>query len=127
MVDINQVFTANTFKGEELQGDEPVLTIKHVDVKDFGDGGKKLVLHFLEDQRTLVCNKTNSKKIAKAFGNETAQWGGKRIQLYFDEDVEYGGKTVGGIRVRTGKKPAAQKPASIPEFDDRVDDVADTF
>ncbi len=122
MVDINQVFLSNTFKGEELDGEEPVLTIKQVEVKSFDDGVQKLNLHFAEDKRTLVCNKTNAKKIAKAFGTETAQWAGKKIQLYFDEDVEYGGKTVGGIRVRTGKKP---KPE--PEFNDSVADIGDTF
>ncbi len=119
MVDINQVFTGSTFKGEDLNGEEPVLTIKHVEVKEFENGNKKLNVHFVGEEKTLVCNKTNAKKIAKAFGPETAAWGGKKIQLYFDEDVEYGGKTVGGIRVRTGKSPK-QPPA---EFNDSTDDI----
>ncbi len=124
MVDINQVFLSNTFRGDQLDGEEPVLTIKQVEVKSFDDGVQKLNIHFVEEKRTLVCNKVNAKKIAKAFGPETAAWVGKKIQLYFDEDVEYGGKTVGGIRVRTGKK---SKPAPEPDFDDSVENIADTF
>ena len=129
MVDINQVFLSNTFRGDQLDGEEPVLTIKQVEVKSFDDGVQKLNLHFAEEKRTLVCNKTNAKKIAKAFGTETAQWVGKKIQLYADL-VDFHGKTVEGIRVRPVKSangPVQQKAAPEVPFDDAVADIGETF
>jgi hypothetical protein len=42
--------------------------------------------------------------------------------LYVDPNVSYGGKVVGGIRVRAPKKSAAAPPPPPPVSDDLTDD-----
>jgi hypothetical protein len=42
--------------------------------------------------------------------SDTDEWTNKRIVLYTDPNVSYGGKVVGGIRVRAPKKTAAAAP-----------------
>lgn len=68
---------------------------------------KKLrwTLLFEELDKPLVLNKTNIKRCAKVCGSEeTDEWVGKKIKLYFDEEVEFGGEQVGGIRVGSAAK-----------------------
>jgi hypothetical protein len=62
---------------------------------------------FEEDQKQFWCNKINSMRIAKAYGYDTEARLGKKIQLYVDHEVEYGGKFVDGIRVRAPRKRSA--------------------
>lgn len=62
------------------------------------------VMEFDELDKPLVLNNTNLKRCAKALGSEdTDDWIGKKIKLYYDEDVEFGGQQVGGIRVTAAK------------------------
>jgi len=60
----------------------------------------KLVVHLEEHEPALIVNVTNAKKLFKYLGNDTSEWTGKRFVLFFDEDVEFGGRVVGGLRVR---------------------------
>ena len=51
--------------------------------------------------KSLVLKPTNGKRIAKALGSaDSDDWVGKKIVLYRDENVEFGGEIVGGIRAR---------------------------
>ncbi len=64
-------------------------------------GGKpeqKLVI-MLSGQK-VVLNKTNTGTLIDAFGDETDDWIGQEIEAYFDPDVTFGGKRVGGLRIR---------------------------
>ena len=71
--------------------------------------GKKedcLVCHFLEDEKPLICNVTNSKAITKASGSPYIEdWIGARLELYVTE-VQAFGDTVEAVRVRM----APEKP-----------------
>lgn len=70
---------------------------------------------FNEREKGMVFNTTNLNRAAKAFGSdETDDWIGKRLVVYFDENVEFGGDMVGGLRVRAPKK-TAQEPATPPK------------
>lgn len=74
------------------------------------DQPKKLrwTMQFEELDRPLVLNKTNLKRAAKACGSDmTEDWLGKKIKLYFDEEVEFGGEQVGGIRITSAVKRKA--------------------
>ena len=72
----------------------------------------KWIIHFQEFNKGMVLNWTNIQLIAKAVGSEeTEDWIGKKIVIYEDPNVSFGGKLVGGIRVRAVKKqPTAAKP-----------------
>ena len=115
---LNEVFASDHLKADDLaEGDLP-LTIKKVEPKEFerDSGGKemKLILHFREIDKTLVANKTNSNTIGSMHGDETDNWPGKRITLYATE-VEFGGKTMLGIRVRL--RPPQSSGATAPKSD----------
>jgi hypothetical protein len=74
---------------------------------------KKLCLHFEQFDKTLVCNFTNLELIAESLGSEEMNdWIGKSIILYFDLNVMFAGKRVGGIRVKL--TPKAQEETVFP-------------
>lgn len=97
-------------KESDLQ--QPVLlTIARVTLEELGKGADKdtkPVLHFQEIEKTMSINQTNAKNIAKITGSDnTDDWAGKKIVVYWNPDIEFGGETVGGIRVRAMKQQAA--------------------
>jgi hypothetical protein len=75
---------------------------------------KKWVMHFDEFESGLVMNSTNLQLAAMAMeSEETDDWLGKKIVLYSDPNVSFGGKLVGGLRLRAvRRKPAAPAPAA---------------
>lgn len=42
----------------------------------------------------------NRKALVRMFGSDTKNWRGKAIIIYHDPDVKFGGKCVGGIRIK---------------------------
>jgi hypothetical protein len=81
-----------------------VLTIKTSAVEELESQEKidtKIALYFEEDPRGLVLNKVNGRECEKLFGSDDSDdWHGKKIELYFDPTVTMMGRTCGGIRVR---------------------------
>jgi hypothetical protein len=76
------------------------------------EDGTKLVAKFAEFSRPMVLNKTNIKRLCKMFGTvDTSQWRGS-ITLYVDQNIEFGGRIVGGLRVRPAQ---ANGPAIVDE------------
>jgi len=66
-------------------------------------------LVFNEDVKAMVLNSINAQLIAMITkSEETDDWGGAVIVLYNDPTVSFGGKIVGGIRVRAPRLPQAQ-------------------
>src|SRR6185437_11567590 len=124
-MDVNTVFSGDSLKAADLQGHEIPVIIANVTMKKF-DNGNKLVLTFEGKKKTLVCNKTNAKRIASMYGANTDLWIGNEITLYTDQ-VEFQGDLVDAIRVKVIKK-AAPKPAgritSGPQAD-ALGDVGD--
>jgi hypothetical protein len=60
---------------------------------------RKLVAEFRNEEKGLILNATNIKRLAKMFGTtDTSHWRGD-ITVYVDPDVEYAGTPIGGIRV----------------------------
>jgi hypothetical protein len=71
----------------------------------------KWAMSFAESDKPLVLNSTNIQLCERIFASDdTDEWTNKRIVLYTDPNVSYGGKVVGGIRVRAPKKTAAAAP-----------------
>lgn len=114
-------------KKEDCGDDGILVTIAALKQENVAPDNKpeelKWILHFHDDVKPLVLNGTNTKLIEKALGSdETDDWVGKQIVLFNDENVEYMGEIVGGVRVdvnRTkryhankGKPAAAAKPAT---------------
>ena len=76
----------------------------------------KWIIHFREFDKGMVLNWTNIQLLSKAVGSEeTADWLGKQVVVYEDPNVGFGGKMVGGIRIREVRKIINPKPAPAPK------------
>ena len=87
------------------------VTIKGIDQANVAMEGEppemKYVLHFAEPIKPMVLNSTNAQLIALALkSEETDEWIGRKICLYDDPTVSFGGKLVGGVRCRPCAQPS---------------------
>jgi hypothetical protein len=89
----------------DLKGGEPRLKIGKVEVADLrdktGTTKRRYVTFFEGIEKGLVINITNAKKLAEAYGKQSAKWIGQIVELY-SEDTSLGK----GVRVRPMRKPA---------------------
>jgi len=68
----------------------------------------KWCVAFDELEKPMVLNSTNGQLIAQITKQEdTDNWNGHQVVLYDDPTVSFGGKLVGGIRVRASRAPKA--------------------
>ena len=90
--------------------EKPVMwTIESVEkvnvAKEGADPEYKWAMNFVESEKPLVLNATNIKLCERVCGSDnTDDWENKKIVLYVDPNVSYGGELVGGIRVRAPKQ-----------------------
>lgn len=107
------------------------VTIRTVSAQQFrgrngGPPETAWFIYFNEAQKGMKLNSTNIKALAAAFGEQTEAWHGKKVRLYVDPTVQFGGQTVGGIRIQTPNAaavtqnafgaPAAGQPAPAGAF-----------
>ncbi len=93
------------------------LTIKgfRVETLDSDEGNEeKTVMHFVEDVKPMVLNRTNAQLVGVCTGAKTAgEARGKQLVVYNDPTIAFGGKIVGGLRIKKANgsqpKPAAKK------------------
>ena len=71
----------------------------------------KWCVSFAEAEKPMVLNQTNIQLIGAIHGPETDNWAGKKIVLYHDPTISFGGKLIGGLRVRAAKNQPAAAPA----------------
>lgn len=90
------------FLKKEDAGDGILVTIKGVEKRDVGtesEPEQKWVL-LLAEQKPLVLNSTNLALLEKALGSDNSDdWIGRQVVLFNDENVSFGGKLTGGVRV----------------------------
>jgi hypothetical protein len=96
------------FKAEDFKGQSRVVTIESEEPTNFAREGEppdmRSVLYIKEDERGLPLNKTRYRELSEIFGTpNTDKWIGGRIEVFFDPDVKFGGRKVGGIAVRAAK------------------------
>ena len=104
----------------ELSLEERRVTIDHVEAEVVGkDKELKPVTYFKTLGKGLVTNMTNREKIAEIRRSKVMDdWPGTRIELYVNPDIGFGGKRMGGIRVR---RIAKNDPSSVEEdFDEEI-------
>lgn len=130
------------FLKKEDCGTGILVTIRSVEQMNVAKEGApqelKWTISFDEVEKPMVLNSTNGQIIAQITKSEESDnWPGHKIVLYHDPNIAFGGKLVGGIRVRAPKnqpkpspvagaptpkpKPAAAQapaPATEPEADD---------
>jgi hypothetical protein len=79
-----------------------------------GQDQKKKPVLYLEDQKPIVLNRTNTEALEDAFG-DSDDWPGNKIKIRCVK-TNYAGKTVDGLRV----EPIVPKPALKDELNDEV-------
>lgn len=80
-------------------------------IKSDGADEEKAVMTWQErDLKPMILNNTNWMALEDAYGEESDGWKGKPVEIYLDPSVMYGGKRVGGVRLRV-PKPTATAPA----------------
>jgi hypothetical protein len=119
MPNINQIRESKFLRKEDV-GEGMLLTIKDIVKQNVALAGEpkeeKWVMVF-EEAKPLVLNSTNTKRAAKVCGSEeTDDWIGKQIVAYNDEEIEFAGDIVGGIRLRAPRgRASAPKPSEDSE------------
>ena len=118
--DVSGDLSGSFLKQSDFDTDPAItFTIRTVEKKQFeAKNGRpaeaKWVVTF-DGDRSLGLNKTNLALLAKWFGKRASAWKGQRVTVYKDESISFGGRLVGGLRVR---KPMAQDvPAFMTETD----------
>ena len=117
-MNINEMKESKYLKKEDV-GAGTLFTIKEIKHENVALETQpeelKYVMYFHEATKGIVMNWTNLQLAAKALGSEnTDDWMGKQIVLYEDPNVSFGGKLVGGIRIR-----ANQTAAEPQKYDER--------
>jgi len=115
------ITTGKYLKRDELSEEGDPYTVESVEEQEvsLNDGGteKKWVMQ-LSDLKPLILNATNIRRAVAAFGSsETEDWIGKRIIAYDDPEIEFGGKIVGGVRLRAVPARGAKAPKKSPPED----------
>lgn len=119
MPHISEMRSSKFLKKADVGEEGTLCTIEGVSqeniAKEGADPEMKWVLHLTNFDKPMVLNSTNAQLIAKFLGSEqTDDWEGKKIILYDDPAVSYGGKVTGGIRVKAFKGTQT-KPTDLPE------------
>jgi len=122
MPKVSEMIVSKFLRKEDLD-DDLVVTCKAVTLEDMpGDGREqRWVLAFRELPKGLVLNSTMIRVLAKAFGDDSADWSGQKVTLYVDPNVAFKGQVVGGLRVRPIRGKSAVKLAGAAEpFNDEL-------
>ena len=78
-------------------------------------GELRYCLQFEEVEKPMVLNSTNGQIIAAITGSEESiHWAGHKLVLFDDPTVSFGGKLVGGIRVRAPRIPVPKQAGPNP-------------
>lgn len=124
MPKVSEMIVSKFLRKEDFDEDR-VMTIRGVKLEDMpGDSGdQKWVLYFKEDAKGMALNVTSIRVLEQAFGDDSDNWTGQRVMVYVDPNVSFGGKVVGGLRLRAPKKqkPAPAQATHATEFDDDKD------
>ena len=124
---LNDLIDSKFLKKEDLGDEEHTVTIKKVSktnvARDDEPPKYKGTILFDEFPKPMVANTTNLNRIAKAMGNDTDAWIGQQVKVFYDPDVEFGGKIVGGIRVRVAS--AKRRSMNDDDINRALDDGRD--
>jgi len=121
---ISEMIQSNYLKKEDIE-DDTIVTIVGVKkaniAREDQEAEYKWLIQVKEFEKPMVLNSTNIQLCAKACDSEsTDDWKGQQIVIYVDDSVSFGGKLVGGLRI---KKLKRAKPATAATGGDDWDDA----
>jgi len=113
MAKISDVYAGDYVSANELpDGRRITAVIQFAGVEQVGqDQQKKVVLTLAAPDgrpwpRRLVLNKTNAGILASMYGDDTASWAGKSIEIW-KEPTQFQGRIVPGIKLAAAAPPLA--------------------
>jgi hypothetical protein len=114
----SDLFPSKYLKAEDAKAQPIVATISYMKQELVGQGQdqKKKPVLYLEDQKPIVLNKTNTEVLEEAFG-DSDDWPGHKIKVRCVK-VDFGGKRVDGLRI----EPIVPKPALKDDLEDEIPD-----
>jgi hypothetical protein len=90
-----------------------IAEIKQEQIGQGADQELKPVLFFHGHDKGMVLNSINSQILVSLFGDNIESMIGQQVQLWVDSTVSFGGRLVGGLRLRAPQPtPAEVLPAS---------------
>lgn len=125
----SQMIESKYLRKEDLDGSEVIVTITKIGQGNVAMEDQpqdlKWMIRFKEFPKPMVLNSTNIQLLVKACdSDDTDDWLGKEVILYVDDNVSFGGKLVGGIRIKSAKPAAApRRVGNVENFDDMKDDI----
>jgi hypothetical protein len=109
-------YPSKYLKSDDVKTKQIIATISYMEMELVGQGQdqkEKPVLH-LEDQKSMVLNRTNFEASEEAFG-DSDEWPGHKIKIRCAR-TQFQGKAVDGLRV----EPIVAKPALKEDLSDEI-------
>ena len=122
---VRDMIQSKFLRKEDFDEDQ-VCTIRSCGLEQVGKEDsqeQRWVLYFREREKGMVLNVTTIRVLEQAYGGDSDHWIGNKVMVYVDPNVSFGGKVVGGLRLRTPKKQAVKAPvapAVADEFDSEI-------
>jgi hypothetical protein len=91
---------SDQLNAEDLLSGERTFTIAEVKVHDSPEQPVDVYLVEFPKNRPWKPSKTSRRVLIMGWGNKSAEYVGKRITLYRDPEIKFGGDKVGGIKIR---------------------------
>ncbi|GEL95388.1 hypothetical protein [Cellulomonas composti] len=98
----------------DLLGGPQTFTVERVTV---AAGEQPVNVHLVEFPRPWRPGKNMRRVLVGVWGLDHTQWPGRRITLYCDSTVQYGGAAVGGVRIAA--MSGIDKPKGVPTIPTR--------
>ena len=110
------MFPSKYLKSDDAKAKQIITTISYLQMELVGQGQdqKKKPVLYLEDQKPIVLNRTNTESLEDAFG-DSDDWPGNKIKIRCVK-TNYAGKSVDGLRI----EPIVPKPALKDDLNDEV-------
>jgi len=115
MPKISEMIPSNYLKQSDFDTNGSIVSIKGLEQKNVAQDDQepdmKWCIHFYEFDKPMVLNTTNINALADACDSEDSDhWLGQEVVVYVDPSINFGGKRVGGLRVRKYQIPAPAMP-----------------
>ena len=126
MPNVNDLKQSRFLTQKDFQ--RPVLmTITGYEEANIARGGAEpdmqWILHFKESEKPFILKPTNGQLIEAITGSgEFKDWIGKKIVMYVDPTISFGGELKGGVRCRAPQNLQQPKPPQEPEPTEPNDD-----
>ena len=112
------LFPSKYLQSSDAKAKHIIVTISHMAQEMVGQGQDQKLkpVLYLEDQKPMVLNRTNTEMLEEAFG-DSDEWPGHKIKIYCVK-TQYAGKSVDGLRI----EPIFPKPALKDDLNDEIPD-----